>query len=169
MADEKLTPISAALWRALGEYIQPDPLFVEPTYTPTQAAWLLLDREPLTSRRDEPAPPVVEVLAGTLEPRLPIGQKRFGIDELRQFAKELGLKPVILNNKPSRNDDAEPDPRHRKTLLRIIAALLDLAEIDPDEPPTTTAHAVNAKLGLKGRGMKPDTIADVIRDAREID
>lgn len=64
----------------------------------------------------------------------------------------------------------EPDPRHRRTLLRIIGALLDLAEIDPEEAPKTTAHAINAKLELKiGRGMKADTIADVIKAARAID
>ncbi len=65
-------------------------------------------------------------------------------------------------------DNAEPDPRHRKTLLRIIGALLDLAEIEPNEPPKTTAHEVNAKLELQGGGMKPDTIAEVIRAARQL-
>jgi hypothetical protein len=74
-----------------------------------------------------------------------------------------------LTEPPKRRaaDDGEPDPRHRKTLLRIIGALLDLAEIDPDEPPKTTAHSINAKLELRGAGMKDDTIAKVIRDARD--
>ena len=78
-------------------------------------------------------------------------------------------KPPFLFGAAARSDDTEPDPRHRKTLLRTIAALLDLLEIDPDEPPKTTAHAVNAKLELKNRGMKPETIAAVIKAAREID
>lgn len=61
----------------------------------------------------------------------------------------------------------EPDPRHRKTLLRIIAALLELAEIDDTTPAKTAAHEINAKLeGMGQTPMKPDTIATVINDAR---
>ncbi len=69
----------------------------------------------------------------------------------------------------SGRNDREPDPRHRKTLLRIISALLDLAEVASSEPPKTTAHDINAKLELKGCSMKPDTIADVIRTDRDTD
>lgn len=65
--------------------------------------------------------------------------------------------------------EGEPDPRHRKTLLRIIGALAEMAGIDDDMPAKTAAHAINSKLESMGqRGMKSDTIAAVITDARRL-
>ena len=65
--------------------------------------------------------------------------------------------------------EGEPDPRHRKTLLRIIGALADLAGIDDAMPPKRAAHAINSKLESMGqKGMKPDTIAAVITAARSL-
>lgn len=63
----------------------------------------------------------------------------------------------------------DPDPRHRKTLLRIIGALAGLARIDDTLPPKTAAHAINSRLSDLGqKGLKPDTIAAVITAARRL-
>lgn len=59
----------------------------------------------------------------------------------------------------------EPDPRHRRTLLRIIGALAKLAEIDANNVKRG-AEEINAKL--EGMGQKPldwKTVARVIQDA----
>lgn len=61
-----------------------------------------------------------------------------------------------------------PDPRHRSTLLRTIAALLQMARIDDTMPPKTAAHAINSRLKDMGqKEMKADTISTVITDARQ--
>lgn len=115
--------------------------------------------------------PVVKALAGQIEQRFK-GNATQGMfvtrHELTEFAKEKGVRPPFLFPEERKREDGEPDPRHKKTLLHIIAALLDLADIDPSESPKTTAHAINAKLELRGAPMKADTIAQVIRDAREL-
>lgn len=98
--------------------------------------------------------------------------------ELEQWARDrhgLGTgyeEPAARETKENqlyknvRND--EPDPRHRRTLLRVIAALMKQARVE-DLPGKTVAHAINATLDETARGMKADTIAAVIKAAREID
>jgi hypothetical protein len=79
----------------------------------------------------------------------------------------------------------ETDPRHRKTLLRIIAALLETAkgELPPegqagrrlqsvplhDLPPKTAARAINIQLEKMGqKAMDEKTPMQVIADARSL-
>ena len=86
---------------------------------------------------------------------------------------ELKLAKTMEDNIRLRRELAaereEPDPRNRKTMLRIIGALADLAGIDDAMPPKTAAHAINSKLESMGqKGMKPDTIAAVITAARRL-
>ena len=86
-------------------------------------------------------------------------------------ATELRLVEALDENTRLRRELAaareEPDPRHRKTLLRVIGALLELAKIDDTMPAKTAAHAINARLNSMGqKPMKPDTIAAVITAAQ---
>ena len=88
-------------------------------------------------------------------------------------AAELRLVEALDENARLRRELAaereEPDPRNRKTMLRIIGALADLAGIDDAMPPKRAAHAINSKLESMGqKGMKPDTIAAVITAARRL-
>lgn len=166
-------------------------------FEPLQAAFLWLDIEPETAYRHK-APPKVQAIADTLTERArEQGNTQTGYlsrESLVEFAKSKGVEPPFLFPetrelrcsvsdiqalKAERDslramvdrmaaDNAEPDPRHRKTLLRIIGALLELAKIDPDMPAKTAAHAINSRLELKGGGMKADVIADNIKDARRL-
>ncbi len=179
MADQKITPSEAAEWRAIGEY------------TATEAAWLLMDIDPKTTWIDETkGHRRVQALACRIRDRFKISdygnwgtaemmrgdptRQRTTLVELRQFAEEAGMHPIILSDaqpmgaEAANPDDTEPDPRHRRTLLRVIAALMQEAKLK-DVPDKRAAHAINSILDLTGQGMKADTIAAVIKAAREID
>lgn len=89
------------------------------------------------------------------------------LDENATLHKEKSR--LIMDALANPDFEHEPDPRHRKTLLRIIGALADLAGIDDAMPPKTAAHAINSKLESMGqKGMKPDTIAAVVTAARRL-
>lgn len=59
------------------------------------------------------------------------------------------------------------DPRERKTLLRIIAALCDLAQIDLDQP-YKSAEIIRVKLETLGITLKTDTIAEKLKALPEV-
>jgi len=107
-------------------------------------------------------------LAETIPPNLSAAQLRDRLiaclDEKAALHKENARLTMAAM---ARLDfEPEPDPRHRKTLLRTIGALLELAEID--ESPKPAATQIMAKL--EGMGQKPmdwKTIATVIADARQ--
>lgn len=159
MAETKATP-DYANWDAIDRF------------NSDQAAALWFEFEP----KDRPPiqPQAAQALAREIERRFrDNGYQGLLItrSDLLILAEEKGVRPPFLfpeERKPTTRE-GEPDPRHRKTLLRIIAALLDLAKFDPNEAPTTTARKVKDELERKGATMKPDTIAAVIRDARELD
>ncbi|MBK1720400.1 hypothetical protein CKO27_22700 [Thiocystis violacea] len=54
------------------------------------------------------------------------------------------------------------DARERKTLLRLIAALCDLAQLDLDQP-YKSAEVIRVKLETLGIALKTDTIADKLK------
>lgn len=93
---------------------------------------------------------------------------------LREQADELELEQEVsqaLSNLhlPGDDDESEPDPRHRKTLLRIIGALAELAHLDGTMPAKRVATMINSQLDSMGqKKMKDDTIAQVIADARAV-
>ena len=100
-----------------------------------------------------------------LEPTILEGFERF----LQQPAAESAAPVVEPPQADPETVERDLDPRHRKTLLRIIAALLEQAKVTADLPDKTTAHALNACLDRLGvKRMKPDTIADVIKAARAL-
>lgn len=196
MAETKLTPESAAVWRAIGQY------------TAAQAACLLLNLEPESdSLHDLSGAPLamgtrIKERFNLTDPKQsrifidlddpPPSRDELTLAQLESFAHEIGIhRALILSTNPPESPDAdrllaenaelkariamlegerlEPDPRHRRTLLRIIAALMDQAKIDDAMPAKTAAHALNSVLEKTGRAMKADTIANVIEDAREVD
>lgn len=90
------------------------------------------------------------------------------------WGKDIYFPPTENQDAPARKDrgdlDMEPDPRHRRTLLRVIAALMKQAKIDREMSPNKVADIINSLLReLVLTEMKNDTIARVIQAAREID
>lgn len=89
-------------------------------------------------------------------------------DNYMTLLKEnIGLKRQLAErNQP----EIEPDPRHRKTLLRIIGALLAETKMDEAMTPTAVGNAINSRL--EAMGQKPldpkKTIAPAIKDARHL-
>ncbi|MBK1716842.1 hypothetical protein [Thiocystis violacea] len=190
MADEKLTPSEVAIWRATRAYTPaeaawllmdkaPQTIWIDDTKGAAFALACQIREEFRTSDYGAFGTPRESIAfdvryegefrgIATIEGGR---RQRITFDELRQFAEQRGLKPMILSaQEPAgADDDREPDPRHRKTLLRIIAALMKLAKIDSDMATKTAAHAINSVLEETGRSMKPDTIARVLNDAREVD
>jgi hypothetical protein len=66
-------------------------------------------------------------------------------------------------------DDDIPDPRRRNTYLRVIAALMVRGKVATNDLPYVVAEDLNVKLEVIGcKTMKPDTIASVITEARNL-
>ncbi|EGV32614.1 hypothetical protein ThidrDRAFT_1099 [Thiorhodococcus drewsii AZ1] len=59
------------------------------------------------------------------------------------------------------------DPRERKTLLRLIAALCDLAQLDLEQP-YKSAEVIRVKLETLGITLKTDTIAEKLKALPEV-
>lgn len=77
-------------------------------------------------------------------------------------ASELKASP----NSPGHHEKPL-DPRERKTLLRLIAALCDLAQLDLDQP-YKSAEIIRVRLETLGITLKTDTIAEKLKALPEV-